>query len=410
LAQIYLVFYIRVNELDPPEDFVAPTQPASTHLAGASFTPEQLAFKAAIADFCQREAGTRAQRDALTAGGEGPHSPELYRKLADLGWLGVGLPEEYGGSGGGAIELCLFLEETAKAMAPVGGFTTTIIAAGAYERFGTEEQKKAILGGVANGAVEAISMSEPGAGSDVAALVCKAEKRDGGWVINGQKTWCSNAHIADHILLVARTSDTGHQGMTMFLVPTDVPGLAIHGIDTMGGKEVNDLYFTDCFLPDTAVVGEVGKGWPQLMAGLNFERLVLAAVMLGTAQRAFDDALAYIQQRTQFGRPIGTFQALRHRLADLATELTCVRLLVYGVAAMVDANPGQIFPREASMAKLKATEFAKSMALEGMQMMGGYGYATEYDMERLLRATVISTVYGGTSEIQRDIIGKTYGL
>jgi alkylation response protein AidB-like acyl-CoA dehydrogenase len=120
--------------------------------------------------------------------------------------------------------------------------------------------------------------------------------------------------------------------------------------------------------------------------------------------------VAYVKQRTQFGRPIGTFQALRHRIADLATELACVRLLVYSTAELVDANPGTLFPREASMAKLKATEFAKAMALEGMQMMGGYGYATEYEMERILRASVISTVYGGTSEIQRDIIGKTYGL
>lgn len=132
--------------------------------------------------------------------------------------------------------------------------------------------------------------------------------------------------------------------------------------------------------------------------------------MLGTAQRAFDDALDYIKQRRQFGRPVGTFQALRHRIADLATEIECCRLLVYSVARMVDDNPGQLFPREASMAKLKVTEVAKQVALDGMQMMGGYGYATEYDMERLLRATVISTVYGGTSEIQRDIIGKTYGL
>ncbi|SHN43370.1 acyl-CoA dehydrogenase family protein [Cryptosporangium aurantiacum] len=372
-------------------------------------TDEQRAFAAAVADFCRREAGTREQRDALVADG-GRHSPELYGKLAALGYLGAGLPEEYGGAGGGAVDLCLFLEETSKSLAPIGGFATSIIVAGAYERFGSEEQKKTILGGIANGAVESISMSEPGAGSDVAALTCRAEKRDDGWVINGQKTWCSNAHIADHILLVARTSGSGHEGLTMFNVPTGTPGLAIHGIETMGGREVNDLYFTDCVLPDSAVVGEVGNGWRQLMAGLNFERLVLAALMLGTAQRAFDDTLAYVTQRTQFGRPIGSFQALRHRLADLATELTCVRLLVYQVAELVDANPGKIFPREASMAKLKATEFAKAMALEGMQMMGGYGYATEYDMEHILRASVISTVYGGTSEIQRDIIGKTYGL
>jgi alkylation response protein AidB-like acyl-CoA dehydrogenase len=255
-------------------------------------------------------------------------------------------------------------------------------------------------------------MSEPEAGSDVGNLSCRAEKVDGGWLINGQKTWCSNAHFAENILLVARTSrgEGKHEGLTMFHVPADISGLKISGIDTMGGKEVNDLYFTDTFLPEDAVVGEVGNGWRQLMAGLNIERLILAAMMLGTAQRAFDDTLEFVTTRKQFGRPVGSFQALRHRIADLATEIECGRLLVYSVARMVDANPTKMFPREASMAKLKLTETAKKVALEGMQMMGGYGYATEFDMEHHVRKTLVSSIYGGTNEIQRDIIGKTYGL
>ena len=178
----------------------------------------------------------------------------------------------------------------------------------------------------------------------------------------------------------------------------------------MGGREVNDIFFTDCHVPAERLVGNQDQGWRQLMAGLNHERLIIAAQALGMAQRAFDDVLSYVKERKQFGRPIGSFQALKHRLADLATELEATRLLVYDTAIRVDANPGQLFPREASMAKLKATEIAKRAALEGMQMMGGYGYATEYDMERHVRATVVTTIYGGTSEIQRDIIGKTLGL
>jgi alkylation response protein AidB-like acyl-CoA dehydrogenase len=148
----------------------------------------------------------------------------------------------------------------------------------------------------------------------------------------------------------------------------------------------------------------------QLMAGLNNERLIIAAQALGMAQRAFDDTLSYVKERKQFGRPVGSFQALKHRLADLATELEATRLLVYDLAARVDADPETLFPREASMCKLKATELAKRVALEGMQMMGGYGYATEYDMERHVRGALVTTIFGGTSEIQRDIIGKTYGL
>jgi alkylation response protein AidB-like acyl-CoA dehydrogenase len=377
-----------------------------------TLTDERRDFVAAIEDFCRREVGTREQWLTLTDGGGTPHNAELYRRMAELGWLGVAVPEEYGGAGQTMVDLLLFLETTAYWQVPIGGFGTSAITAASYEKFGTEEQKRRVLGDFLNGSVLAVSMSEPGAGSDVAALTCRAERRDGGWVVNGQKTWCSNAHIADHVLLVARTSSAGgkHDGLTMFSVPAGIDGLAVHGIDTMGGREVNDLYFTDCFLPDDVVVGAVDQAWHQLMAGLNLERMILAGLMLGTARRAFDDTVSYVRERQQFGRPVGSFQALRHRLADHATELECTRLLVHDVARQIEAAPGKLLPREASMAKLKATEVAKAMALDGMQMMGGYGYATEYGMERLLRSTVVSTVYGGTSEIQRDIIGKSYGL
>lgn len=375
-----------------------------------TLTEEQAAFAGAIGEFARREMPDKAALDRLTV--EGPHSDEVYRKIADLGWLGISLPEEYGGADGSMTDLLVFLEETSYHRLPIGGFGTTIITAAAIGKFGSDAQKAELLGGTSRGDVLAISMSEPGAGSDVGALTCRATKTEDGWVIDGQKTWCSNAHIASHILLVARTSTEGgkHDGLTMFVVPTGIDGLEIHGIETMGGKEVNDLYFTDCHLPADAVVGTEGQGWRQLMAGLNLERMILAGLMLGLARRAFDDTLEYVKAREQFGRPVGTFQALRHRIADNATELAATKLLVHDTAATIDANPAALFPREASMAKLKATELAKHLSLEGMQMLGGYGYATEYGMERLLRLSVVSTVYGGTSEIQRDIIGKTLGL
>jgi alkylation response protein AidB-like acyl-CoA dehydrogenase len=269
-----------------------------------------------------------------------------------------------------------------------------------------------ILGGIVGGAVEAIAMSEPDAGSDVGALRCKAVRENGGYVINGQKTWISEAHLADHILLVCRTDATGakHEGLTMLNVPVGSDGVEIRGIETMGGRVVNDVFFTDCHVPAEHLVGTEGQAWRQLMAGLNVERLIIAAQSLGYARRALDDALAYVKERKQFGRPIGSFQAISHRLADLATEVECCRLLTYDVAARVDANPGALFAREASMAKLKVTEVAKKVALEGMQMMGGYGYAVEYDMERHVRITLPGTIYGGANEIQRDIIAKTLGL
>jgi isovaleryl-CoA dehydrogenase len=297
-------------------------------------------------------------------------------------------------------------------MAPIAGVGTTFIVAGAYERFGTEEQKQEILGGIVGGAVEAIAMSEPEAGSDVGALQCRAERSNGTFVVNGQKTWISNAHNAEHILLVARSDRSGskHEGLTMLNVPVGSEGMEIRGIDTMSGRETNDVFFTECVIPAENVVGREGQAWMQLMAGLNVERLIIAAQHLGQARRAFADTLAYVKEREQFGRPVGSFQTIRHRLADLATELECCRLLVYDVAARVDADPTALLPREASMAKLKVTETAKAIALEGMQMMGGYGYATEYDMERHVRGALVGTIYGGTSEIQREIVGKTLGL
>ncbi len=377
-----------------------------------SLTDEQRAFVESIRDFAQRECGTREERDALTRHGEEPHNPELYAKVADLGWFGAAIPEQYGGSGGGAVDMCLLFEESTRGLIPIGFFGVSMITAGAYLRFGTEEQKQEILGGVVRGGVEAIAMSEPEAGSDVGSLTCRAERVNGGYVINGQKTWITAAHAADHILLVCRTTRGAnkHEGLSMISIPTGVEGLEVRGIDTMGGREVNDVFFTDCEIPAERLLGVQDQAWMQLMAGLNHERLIIAAQALGMAARSFDDVLAYVKERKQFGKPIGSFQTIQHRLADLATELEATRLLIYDTAMKVDANPGTLFPREASMCKLKATELAKQMSLEGMQMMGGYGYAVEYDMERQVRTAIVTTIYGGTSEIQRGIIAKTLGL
>jgi alkylation response protein AidB-like acyl-CoA dehydrogenase len=198
----------------------------------------------------------------------------------------------------------------------------------------------------------------------------------------------------------------------MIEVATDLPGVEIRGIDTMAGREVNDVFLTDVFVGEEKVVGEVGRGWKQVMAGLNGERIVCAAQGVGMAERTLEDLLAYVKERKQFGRPIGTFQALSHRIADLAIEVECSRLITYDVAARVDAGRGEPaeLARLTSMAKVKVTETAKRVALEGMQMMGGYGYATEYDMERHVRLALAPTIYAGTNEIQRGIIAGTLGL
>ncbi|TKG72614.1 acyl-CoA dehydrogenase family protein [Prauserella endophytica] len=369
-------------------------------------------FAAAVREFAERECGTREKRVALTGGETEAHSPELYAKLADLGWIGVAMPEEYGGGGGGLTDACVLLEELAYGQVPVFALGISMIAAKAVEKFGTRQQRENLIGGFCRGEISSVAMSEPESGSDVGSLRCRAERHGDEFVLNGQKTWISCAHYADRMLLVCRTDSSGskHDGITMLTVPLPTEGVTVRGIDTLGGREVNDVYFTDAVVPAANVIGTEGGAWAQLMAGLNFERITCAAIFLGKARRAFDDTLAYVRERKQFGRPIGSFQVLRHRLADLATELECCRALVYDLAGRVDADPGTQRAREASMAKLKVTETAKRISIEGMQMFGGAGYTTEYDIERHLRGNIISTVFAGTSEIQREIIAGSYGL
>jgi isovaleryl-CoA dehydrogenase len=388
---------------------VTATRPVHSVL---ELSEERQALVEAIRAFASRECGTAEQRANATNGGADSHSAQLFSQLGGLGYLGVTIPEAHGGGGGSVVDGCLVLEEIEYGLIPVFGLGVSLITAATVEKFGTEDQQLAVFDGVNSGRVQSIAMSEPGSGSDVASLTASARRTDAGWVLNGQKTWTTAAHHAEHILVVARTDRDApkHRGISMFLVPATTPGVEVRPIRTMGPREVNDVYLTDVELSADALVGAENGGWRQLMAGLNFERLIGGAVMIGVARRAFDEALQYARAREQFGRPVGSFQALKHMFADLATEIECTRLLIYDVARRVEANPSQMLTREVSMVKLKASEVARRVALDGMQIMGGAGYASEYEMEHLVRKALPMTVYAGTSQIQRDIIGGTYGL
>lgn len=379
-----------------------------TALTDASLTDEQQDFVHALRSFCAKE----VTREVLDAYEEDHHSDEIAGRMAELGWWSLWIDESYGGSGGAFSDALLFAEETARGRAPIGGYGVTLIVTGILNRFGSDEQKRELLGRASAGGVLAIAMSESDAGSDVGSLKTRARREQDAWVITGTKMWCSYAHKASHIVVVCRSQDARdrHDGLTMLIVPRDSPGLTITPITTLAGNETNELHLDEVLVPEAAALGVAGAGWKQLMAGLNHERLIIAALALGLAQRAFDDTLAYVRSRRQFGRPVGSFQALQHRVAELATELTQARLLVRFVARLTDENEGRMLPREASMAKLTCTELAKRCVLEGVQMMGGYGLATEYPMERYLRTAMAMTIYGGTSEIQKNIIGRTLGL
>lgn len=376
------------------------------------FTAEQLDFARAIEQFCADNCGSADQRWELTDEGRLSNSPDLLLRLADLGWLGVSLPVEYGGGGGGMVEECIFLEETARGLAPIHAYGTGLTAAQTYLRHGTEEQKKVVLTNLCSGRFEAIALSEPAAGSDLGSVRTRAVRDGDRFVVNGQKTWITAAHLADHLLVLTRTSTEGskHQGLTLMYLTTDTPGLEIKPIVTMDGHTVNEVFFTDVAVPAANVVGGVGDAWHRLMRGLNVERLIIAAMSIGAARRSLEDTIDYVRQREQFGRSIGSFQAVRHRLADLVAEIDCCRAYVYQVAAQIDAGLEDQLAREGSIAKLKCTEVAKRAALEGVQLMGGNGYTVEYGMELQVRKALAPPIYGGANEIQREIIGKALGL
>ncbi|WOC13252.1 acyl-CoA dehydrogenase family protein [Gordonia sp. MP11Mi] len=376
------------------------------------FTPEQREFAAAVAEYCSRELATVAQRDAVTNDGTLSNSPQVLAAMSDHGWLGVSLPEEYGGAGAGFVDECIFLEESTRGLAPVTAYSTGLTAAQTYLRWGSEQQKKTIVTNLVAGRLEAIALSEPGAGSDLAGIRVTARRDSDRYVINGQKTWISAAHTAKHILVLTREDTSGgrHEGMTLMMVPTDAAGLTIRGIETMEPHTCNDVFFTDVEVPLDAVVGEPGRAWWQLMRGLSIERLIIAAMSVGAARRAVDDALRYVKEREQFNRPISSFQAIRHRIADLATDVDFARVYLYSATAKVDAGSEDDLAKESAMAKLRCTEVAKQATLEAMQLMGGAGYTREYGMEAQVRRALAPPIYGGTNEIQREIIAKTIGL
>jgi alkylation response protein AidB-like acyl-CoA dehydrogenase len=306
------------------------------------------------------------------------------------------------------VDECVFLEESSWGLLPVNGYGSGLTAAQTYLRWGTDEQKRTVVGNLVAGRLESIALSEPGAGSDLGGVRLKAARTGDEYVVSGQKTWISSAHMAENLLTLVREDSSGgkHEGLTLLMIPAAAPGVEIRAIETMEAHTVNDVFFTDVRVPASAVVGRPGHAWKQLMRGLGVERLIIGAMSLGSAQRSLDDLIGYVTEREQFGRKIASFQALRHRIADLATDIEFGRAFLYDAAQRVDDGEEDDLARESSMAKLRLTEIAKHTALEAMQMMGGYGYAREYGMEAQVRRALAPPIYGGTNEIQREIIAK----
>ncbi|MFJ5831287.1 acyl-CoA dehydrogenase family protein [Streptomyces sp. NPDC093089] len=337
----------------------------------------------------------------------------IVKKLGAVGFLGLTIPEEYGGSGGDHLAYCLVTEELGRGDSSVRGIVSVSLGlvAKTIASWGSEEQKQAWLPRLAAGeALGCFGLTEPGTGSDAGNLTTRAvlDGATGDYVINGGKTFITNGTWADVVLLFARTNDTpGHRGVSAFLVPTDTPGLtrrAIHGKLGLRGQATAELVLEDVRVPAAAVLGPEGKGFTVAMSALAKGRMSVAAGCVGIAQAALDAAVRYAGEREQFGKPIASYQLVQELISDIAVDVDAARLLTWRVADLIDR--GQDFATAASKAKLYASEAAVRAANNALQVFGGYGYIDEYPVGKLLRDARVMTLYEGTSQIQKLIIGR----
>lgn len=346
---------------------------------------------------------------------QGLYPYDVYDQWVDMGLLGLPFPEEYGGHGGDIIDMVLVGEELGrKGYDFLGAYGLTVFNALNIIRHGSPAQKSEYIPKVINGDIRmSISMTEPDAGSDAGAMRTTAVRDGADWVINGQKVFSTAADARNNIINVYCKTDTTvpyQQGISLFMVPNDTPGVDIRRLDTLGRKMLgtNEIFFNDVRVSDAMRVGETNNGWTCMLSGLMFERIVTTAGYAGNAQTIVDQALEYAKQRRQFGRPIGEFQAIAHLLVDMQTKVDAARMLMLRAAARM-AEDGNAL-REVSQAKLFGSETFTEVANTGMQIMGGYSYMMEFDMQRHYRDSRSTTISAGTSQMQRNLIARTMGL
>jgi acyl-CoA dehydrogenase/citronellyl-CoA dehydrogenase len=382
--------------------------------AGALFDLDEdhLAFREVCQTFVARELApqVRAAEEA------GTFPPELWPKMADAGLLGLGHPEEYGGSGGGVLATTILSEELAHAS---GGLAITplvssYMAAPHLARYGSPEQKERWLRPVLEGrAVAAIAVTEPGAGSDVAAISTRAKEVEGGHLLSGTKMFITNAGLADFTIVAAKTDpEAGHRGITTFVVERGEEGLSLGPpLEKLGwhASDTREVVLDECFVGPDRVLGELGRGFHQIMEAFQVERLALAAMAVGLAQAALDEAVAHARERRTFGATLGSHQTIRHRLADAAAELEAARTLTYQAAARWDNGHPEAASTTA-MAKLVAPRVGSRVVDEALQVFGGYGFIEETPVAMHYRDARILRIGGGTDEVQLEILAKRMGL
>lgn len=376
-----------------------------------NFSYEQEMFRKTIATFVAKELAPLASE--IDEKEEFPMP--VFRRVAELGYLGIKYPEEYGGLGGDNVMYCIFLEEMARGChSALGGIAIqTSLATWPIFAFGTEEQKqKWLVPAIRGEKIGAFGLTEPNAGSDVASIETTARKEDSRYVLNGTKTFITNGPVADYVITAAKTDKSkGIKGISLFIVERGTPGFAVsRQLKKMctHAAVAAELSFDECTVPRENFLGEEGMGYLNLREALVVGRIMTAVTSLGLGRAALEDSLKYAQERVQFGQPISKFQAIQFKLAEMATELEAARLMVYHAAWMADQ--GMECSKEASMAKLFTTEAAFRIACEAMEIYGGYGFMTEYPVQRYFRDSRFLLVGEGTSEIQKLIIAKRLGL
>ncbi|MFE7776748.1 acyl-CoA dehydrogenase family protein [Streptomyces sp. NPDC057445] len=336
----------------------------------------------------------------------------IVKKLGAVGFLGLTIDEEYGGSGGDHLAYCLVTEELGRGDSSVRGIVSVSLGlvAKTVASWGSEDQKRHWLPRLTAGeAIGCFGLTEPGTGSDAGNLATRAVRDGDAYVINGSKMFITNGTWADVVVLFARTNDTpGHKGVSAFLVPADTPGLTrrtIHGKLGLRGQATAELVLEDVRVPAGALLGPEGKGFTVAMSALAKGRMSVAAGCVGLAQAALDAAVGYAGEREQFGKPIASYQLVQELISDIAVDVDAARLLTWRVADLVDR--GEDFATAASKAKLFASEAAVRAANNALQVFGGYGYIDEYPVGKLLRDARVMTLYEGTSQIQKLIIGRS---
>jgi len=370
-------------------------------------TDEQLMIQAMVREFARKElAPTAAERDKSK---EFPAAN--LKKMAELGLLGMAIPPEYGGEGADSISYVLALSEIAYSCASTAVVMSVhnSIVCESIDRYGSEEQKKKYLRPLARGKIiGAFGLTEPHAGSDPSAQSTIAEQDGDDYILNGSKRFTTTGRNSGLVIVTAKTDESQrHKGISAFIVEKGVPGFSVgEDEDKMGlrASDTNDLLFDDCRVPAENLLGNEGDGFKLAMTALDSGRIGIAAQSVGVAQAAFDAAVKYAKQREQFGRKISKFQGLRWKIADMATEIEAAKQLMLSAAAMKDR--GENYTRQASMAKLFASEMVNRVTAQALQIHGGYGFTKDYPVERFYRDARVFTIYEGTSEIQRVVISN----